>query len=168
MASRFFFNDTATTEIYTLSLHDALPISPRLATDTFSHLRTVTATGESNGACRIRRQDVVPGGPSQPGPAPAGCRGGPSPIRHGGKGGSPWLAYNSPPDARARYSISLSSNCGFRQTWKAHFRNWPQLFTASTQRFAAVCLAFVWSSSKPLISSTTVTPLLSRTRKSGS
>src|SRR3712207_8908682 len=25
----FVFNDTATTEIYTLSLHDALPISPR-------------------------------------------------------------------------------------------------------------------------------------------
>src|SRR2546426_6972592 len=25
----FFFNDTATTEIYTLSLHDALPICPR-------------------------------------------------------------------------------------------------------------------------------------------
>src|SRR6266704_3837571 len=25
----FFFNDTATTEIYTLSLHDALPISHR-------------------------------------------------------------------------------------------------------------------------------------------
>src|SRR6266487_6694214 len=24
----FFFNDTATTEIYTLSLHDALPLSP--------------------------------------------------------------------------------------------------------------------------------------------
>src|SRR5215207_7058134 len=29
-ASSFFFNDTATTEIYTLSLHDALPIDPRL------------------------------------------------------------------------------------------------------------------------------------------
>src|SRR2546427_10168823 len=28
----FFFNDTATTEIYTLSLHDALPISSRKAT----------------------------------------------------------------------------------------------------------------------------------------
>src|SRR2546430_3882690 len=28
--SFFFFNDTATTEIYTLSLHDALPISPQL------------------------------------------------------------------------------------------------------------------------------------------
>src|SRR5256885_10373127 len=26
----FFFNDTATTEIYTLSLHDALPISRRI------------------------------------------------------------------------------------------------------------------------------------------
>src|SRR3712207_8038902 len=28
----FFFNDTATTEIYTLSLHDALPICPRRRT----------------------------------------------------------------------------------------------------------------------------------------
>src|SRR3712207_7614868 len=28
----FFFNDTATTEIYTLSLHDALPIYPRVLT----------------------------------------------------------------------------------------------------------------------------------------
>src|SRR3712207_7032949 len=28
----FFFNDTATTEIYTLSLHDALPISQSAAT----------------------------------------------------------------------------------------------------------------------------------------
>src|SRR5256885_12024303 len=29
----FFFNDTATTEIYTLSLHDALPISSVLCGD---------------------------------------------------------------------------------------------------------------------------------------
>src|SRR2546426_7649437 len=29
LLSFFFFNDTATTEIYTLSLHDALPISAR-------------------------------------------------------------------------------------------------------------------------------------------
>ena len=28
----FFFNDTATTEIYTLSLHDALPISLEIGT----------------------------------------------------------------------------------------------------------------------------------------
>src|SRR5258708_20711649 len=31
----FFFNDTATTEIYTLSLHDALPIYPQ----GFEHLK---------------------------------------------------------------------------------------------------------------------------------
>src|SRR5947208_16617366 len=31
LLSLFFFNDTATTEIYTLSLHDALPISGLLA-----------------------------------------------------------------------------------------------------------------------------------------
>ena len=36
----FFFNDTATTEIYTLSLHDALPISYWIAA-----LGAVTATG---------------------------------------------------------------------------------------------------------------------------
>src|SRR2546426_11059827 len=36
----FFFNDTATTEIYTLSLHDALPISnihiPQTVSNSFS------------------------------------------------------------------------------------------------------------------------------------
>src|SRR5258708_39885465 len=31
----FFFNDTATTEIYTLSLHDALPICPRASEPMF-------------------------------------------------------------------------------------------------------------------------------------
>src|SRR2546428_7171537 len=31
----FFFNDTATTEIYTLSLHDALPIYDRSLADAF-------------------------------------------------------------------------------------------------------------------------------------
>src|SRR5258706_7225527 len=33
----FFFNDTATTEIYTLSLHDALPISVRAASPHRAH-----------------------------------------------------------------------------------------------------------------------------------
>src|SRR3712207_7918309 len=32
----FFFNDTATTEIYTLSLHDALPIFAALVTPSFA------------------------------------------------------------------------------------------------------------------------------------
>src|SRR6266702_2758551 len=35
----FFFNDTATTEIYTLSLHDALPISNTIAAVKFAPLR---------------------------------------------------------------------------------------------------------------------------------
>ena len=34
----FFFNDTATTEIYTLSLHDALPILRYQATACFTPL----------------------------------------------------------------------------------------------------------------------------------
>src|SRR2546427_257605 len=33
----FFFNDTATTEIYTLSLHDALPIYPAARADALDH-----------------------------------------------------------------------------------------------------------------------------------
>src|SRR5438132_11848991 len=43
--SFFFFNDTATTEIYTLSLHDALPICERLHRGIRRHafLRSVAA-----------------------------------------------------------------------------------------------------------------------------
>src|SRR2546425_3640109 len=37
-ASFFFFNDTATTEIYTLSLHDALPICPGQPHRTIEHV----------------------------------------------------------------------------------------------------------------------------------
>src|SRR5574341_2620215 len=44
----FFFNDTATTEIYTLSLHDALPISRAMATST----GTVRCTGPGRPAMR--------------------------------------------------------------------------------------------------------------------
>src|SRR5256885_3686128 len=36
----FFFNDTATTEIYTLSLHDALPILSRRGADWSRHRRS--------------------------------------------------------------------------------------------------------------------------------
>ena len=38
----FFFNDTATTEIYTLSLHDALPIWPCITTGKGAHSATGT------------------------------------------------------------------------------------------------------------------------------
>src|SRR6266446_10883502 len=40
----FFFNDTATTEIYTLSLHDALPIS-QPPVDRLTRLRRPLAVG---------------------------------------------------------------------------------------------------------------------------
>src|SRR2546430_6103693 len=45
----FFFNDTATTEIYTLSLHDALPISGR-----GSRGRTATGSGEAGAGAASR------------------------------------------------------------------------------------------------------------------
>src|SRR2546430_12163064 len=51
----FFFNDTATTEIYTLSLHDALPISTsveaaprRLSTSTGAESSSTTTPTESH------------------------------------------------------------------------------------------------------------------------
>src|SRR3712207_7222792 len=52
----FFFNDTATTEIYTLSLHDALPICPRRAARRASLSRRPAsrATPPSRAACRPR------------------------------------------------------------------------------------------------------------------
>src|SRR3712207_8127336 len=40
----FFFNDTATTEIYTLSLHDALPIS-RPTTASSSRISSTRSSG---------------------------------------------------------------------------------------------------------------------------
>src|SRR2546427_9415859 len=43
----FFFNDTATTEIYTLSLHDALPILPPLQTGAPLPPGTTTAAPRS-------------------------------------------------------------------------------------------------------------------------
>src|SRR2546430_3373981 len=42
----FFFNDTATTEIYTLSLHDALPISRRWKRRHAEHPSLPSAAGE--------------------------------------------------------------------------------------------------------------------------
>ena len=45
----YFFNDTATTEIYTLSLHDALPISARDAEERFQPAAMIvgaSCTGE--------------------------------------------------------------------------------------------------------------------------
>src|SRR2546426_5654825 len=47
----FFFNDTATTEIYTLSLHDALPISASGGTSGKKRCRTTPKQRPSGSAC---------------------------------------------------------------------------------------------------------------------
>src|SRR5258707_9025075 len=56
LVSPFFFNDTATTEIYPLSLHAALPISPEPATD---HA-TLCAVELSPLRVRVKVKAVVP------------------------------------------------------------------------------------------------------------
>src|SRR5258708_24965608 len=51
--SFFFFNDTATTEIYPLSLHDALPIYARLVEQAGGGRPEVTADVVRKGRCGI-------------------------------------------------------------------------------------------------------------------
>src|SRR3712207_7718922 len=49
----FFFNDTATTEIYTLSLHDALPIFQRLRRGSLVHRKGLLVHEQE--AAQVRR-----------------------------------------------------------------------------------------------------------------
>src|SRR3712207_8990144 len=62
----FFFNDTATTEIYTLSLHDALPISLLVekgvlsSEEVRSHIEYMEARSPANGARLVARAWVDP------------------------------------------------------------------------------------------------------------
>src|SRR5256886_6938281 len=49
----FFFNDTATTEIYTLSLHDALPISGASPVDTEHIAAACPHPGNPNGGATV-------------------------------------------------------------------------------------------------------------------
>src|SRR5256885_4581017 len=51
----FFFNDTATTEIYTLSLHDALPICSSARTTCSISPFTALMTPRLNGASWLHR-----------------------------------------------------------------------------------------------------------------
>src|SRR3989449_207923 len=61
----FFFNDTATTEIYTLSLHDALPISDRVnklvlyAPQWIRTTPSLIATSGPLGAYRVVHEDAA-------------------------------------------------------------------------------------------------------------
>src|SRR2546425_6782539 len=64
----FFFNDTATTEIYTLSLHDALPISMsvprRKPLSTSTRIRPFTASTTSGRTSIVPRPLSSPRSPS--------------------------------------------------------------------------------------------------------
>src|SRR3990170_8285132 len=54
----FFFNDTATTEIYTLSLHDALPISRGVRSTAPNSSRAPDPSGSARSrACSISRSE---------------------------------------------------------------------------------------------------------------
>src|SRR3712207_7565831 len=59
MMSFFFFNDTATTEIYTLSLHDALPICVTVAT-TYLGAHAVPPGGDRRAYLRMVCDDAIP------------------------------------------------------------------------------------------------------------
>src|SRR5687767_15857448 len=51
----FFFNDTATTEIYTLSLHDALPIFDGIITTIMATIQRINIIGSREGSRNRRR-----------------------------------------------------------------------------------------------------------------
>src|SRR5258708_38366050 len=55
----FFFNDTATTEIYTLSLHDALPISSRTFQETGDCEAYASLASRSRRRCRNGSNCVI-------------------------------------------------------------------------------------------------------------
>src|SRR4051812_49740410 len=58
--SFFFFNDTPTTEIYTLSLHDALPISwPRAIDRRDTYARRSPAAGRAQYRSRYRARPAA-------------------------------------------------------------------------------------------------------------
>src|SRR5258706_5823465 len=60
----FFFNDTATTEIYTLSLHDALPISPGRTPGPAPPPHRNRSSAAPVGTALSRARGVSPGGGS--------------------------------------------------------------------------------------------------------
>src|SRR3712207_530846 len=71
----FFFNDTATTEIYTLSLHDALPISEFAMPPGWSGECTFNEPGTYTFICSTHPVEmtgsvVVSGGGTEPTPTP--------------------------------------------------------------------------------------------------
>src|SRR6266498_4948351 len=132
----FFFNDTATTEIYTLSLHDALPIWPR--------------------PCNARPRPATPGSARMHGPGPAQPAG-PAAFRHVGlfintdssiptcwparaqrepavcpdsppaSAASPRVPSPRPPPGRTASPATQAETCHRALLGLAHRRSWGQL-----------------------------------------
>src|SRR2546426_798330 len=71
----FFFNDTATTEIYTLSLHDALPISSHGITVNVPHARLCRRAPAAPARYVLRQPAPRPSRRARCQPAPGGVRG---------------------------------------------------------------------------------------------
>src|SRR6266478_9861917 len=88
LAFFFFFNDTATTEIYTLSLHDALPISP--------YSLTTTAVPAPSGLSSSARINVVLPEPRKPVTTTTGSRGPRGRFRRRPKGSASVPAKGAP------------------------------------------------------------------------
>src|SRR2546425_1051308 len=101
--SFFFFNDTATTEIYTLSLHDALPISRRygghpLRRPQRLRLRRSLRAERHEGTAGPQRRSLLRGCRSVALPAPRGVQ-----ARHGRHArGAPVVAARRGPGADLR------------------------------------------------------------------
>src|SRR3989449_6462841 len=99
----FFFNDTATTEIYTLSLHDALPICARRAVPAAgAHPRRRGGGGLDAGHARHALGGVAAG------------------LRAGGLGGGTLGARGSP-ETRGQNGRGHVCNPGTAATPVSHF-----------------------------------------------
>src|SRR2546430_11891510 len=88
-AAFFFFNDTATTEIYTLSLHDALPIYRRAGTDVGRLRRAGAGRARVHRAAAALRVDRPRRGTGTRGTDPGAGRGVPGAVGGERGGGQP-------------------------------------------------------------------------------
>src|SRR5689334_23862427 len=94
----FFFTDTATTEIYTLSLHDALPISspPAPARVRSSRVRRPLpqpATERARPRPTLRSRGRATGGPRS------------QPIRHPGHEGTQWRSEEHTSELQSQFHL---------------------------------------------------------------
>src|SRR6266536_4410649 len=150
----FFFNDTATTEIYTLSLHDALPISSsRQTSRTPAERSAATATDRASlgsfllmfpAASSRTRAASLGGTSSTRSPAASSCW------------ASRWPTPPAPPAAQVRCGQACAHPSS-RSAWAVQARtcSWPSGTSAGSMA-TAVCEALCGSI--PIITTTMGTP----------